>query len=61
MVIEVAGRGPLSVTMAQIAEAPGTGRATSNLHLPDVEVLAAGHERHVAASRALRRAPQAAR
>jgi AcrR family transcriptional regulator len=46
----VAERGLLSVTMSQIAEATGIGRATLYKYFPDVEaILAAGHERHVTA------------
>lgn len=40
--------GPLSVTMSQIAEAAGIGRATLYKYFPDVEaILQAWHERHV--------------
>lgn len=40
--------GPLSVTMSQIAETTGIGRATLYKYFPDVEaVLLAWHERHV--------------
>ena len=46
----VAEHGLLSVTMSQIAEATGIGRATLYKYFPDVEaILAAGHERHVTA------------
>jgi AcrR family transcriptional regulator len=42
-------RGLLSVTMSQIAEATGIGRATLYKYFPDVEaILVAWHERHVA-------------
>ena len=42
--------GPLSVTMSQVADAAGIGRATLYKYFPDVEaLLVAGHERHVAA------------
>jgi AcrR family transcriptional regulator len=42
-------RGPLSVTMSQIAEAAGIGRATLYKYFPDVEaILFACHQRHVA-------------
>ena len=45
-----AERGPLAVSMSQIAERAGIGRATLYKYFPDVEaVLLAGHERHVAA------------
>jgi AcrR family transcriptional regulator len=45
-----AERGPLAVTMSQIAERAGIGRATLYKYFPDVEaILVAGHERHVAA------------
>ena len=45
-----AERGPLAVTMSQIAERAGIGRATLYKYFPDVEaVLVAGHERHVTA------------
>jgi AcrR family transcriptional regulator len=45
-----AERGPLAVTMSQIAAQAGIGRATLYKYFPDVEaVLVAGHERHVAA------------
>ena len=40
--------GPLSVTMSQIAEKTGIGRATLYKYFPDVEaILLAWHERHV--------------
>lgn len=43
-----AERGPLSVTMSQIAEAAGIARATLYKYFPDVEaILLAWHERHV--------------
>jgi AcrR family transcriptional regulator len=46
----VTEHGPLAVTMSQIAERAGIGRATLYKYFPDVEaVLVAGHERHVAA------------
>ena len=42
--------GPLAVSMSQIAERAGIGRATLYKYFPDVEaVLVAGHERHVTA------------
>lgn len=42
-------RGPLSVTMTQIAEATGIGRATLYKYFPDVEsIFVAWHGRHVA-------------
>jgi AcrR family transcriptional regulator len=45
----VAERGLTSVTMSQIAEQTGIGRATLYKYFPDVEsILAAWHERHVA-------------
>ena len=45
----VAERGLLGVTMTQIAEAAGIGRATLYKYFPDVEsILVAGHARHVA-------------
>jgi AcrR family transcriptional regulator len=53
-IIETAGRlalshGLFSVTMSQIAEETGIGRATLYKYFPDVEsVLAAWHEHHVA-------------
>ncbi|NUT47914.1 MAG: TetR/AcrR family transcriptional regulator, partial [Saccharothrix sp.] len=41
-------RGPLSVTMTQIAEGVGIGRATLYKYFPDVEsILRAHHQRHV--------------
>jgi AcrR family transcriptional regulator len=43
-------RGPLAVTMSQIAERTGIGRATLYKYFSDVEaILFACHERHVAA------------
>ena len=46
----VAERGLLSVTMSQIAERAGIGRATLYKYFPDVEgILVAWHERQVAA------------
>ena len=46
----VATRGPLSVTMSQLAEATGIGRATLYKYFGDIEeVLTAWHHRHVAA------------
>jgi AcrR family transcriptional regulator len=58
----VAEHGLRSVTMSQIAEATGIGRATLYKYFPDVEsILAAWHERMVGAHleqlRALARAP----
>jgi AcrR family transcriptional regulator len=53
-IVETAGRvalshGLFSVTMSQIAEETGIGRATLYKYFPDVEsVLAAWHEHHVA-------------
>ena len=45
----VAERGFLSVTMSQIAEESGIGRATLYRYFPDVEaILAAWHEREIA-------------
>ena len=45
-----AEHGPLAVTMSQIAERAGIGRATLYKYFSDVEaVLVAAHERHVAA------------
>ncbi len=45
----VAEHGLLSVTMSQIAEETGIGRATLYKYFPDVEaILVAWHERHVA-------------
>lgn len=45
----VAERGLRSVTMAQIAEQTGIGRATLYKYFPDVEaILVAWHDRHVA-------------
>lgn len=44
----VATRGALSLTMSEIAEATGIGRATLYKYFPDVEtVIGAWHERHV--------------
>jgi AcrR family transcriptional regulator len=44
----VAERGLASVTMSQIAETTGIGRATLYKYFPDVEaILVAWHERHV--------------
>ena len=46
----VSERGLMAVTMSQIAERAGIGRATLYKYFPDVEaVLVAGHERLVAA------------
>ncbi len=46
----VAEHGLLSVTMSQIAEETGIGRATLYKYFPDVEsILVAWHDRHVAA------------
>jgi AcrR family transcriptional regulator len=46
----VATNGLLSVTMSQIAEATGIGRATLYKYFPDVEaILVAWHERQIAA------------
>lgn len=43
-------RGPLSVTMSQVAEEAGIGRATLYKYFPDVEsILRAWHERQIAA------------
>src|SRR5213592_4586748 len=45
----VAEHGPRSVTMSQIAEETGIGRATLYKYFPDVEaILVAWHERQVA-------------
>lgn len=45
----VAERGLLSVTMSQIAQEAGIGRATLYKYFPDVQaILLAGHQRHVA-------------
>ena len=44
----VSERGPLAVTMSEIAEKTGIGRATLYKYFPDVEtILLAGHQRHV--------------
>ena len=44
----VATRGPLSLSMSEIAEATGIGRATLYKYFPDVEtIVEAWHERHV--------------
>jgi len=44
-----AGHGPLAVTMSQIAEQAGIGRATLYKYFPDVEaILIAWHERQIA-------------
>ena len=44
----VAERGALSMTMSEIAQASGIGRATLYKYFPDIEaILAAWHERHV--------------
>lgn len=41
-------RGPLSVTMTEVAEGVGIGRATLYKYFPDVEsILRAHHQRHV--------------
>lgn len=46
----VLDRGLLAVTMSQIAESAGIGRATLYKYFPDVEaILGAWHERHVTA------------
>lgn len=46
----VAAHGPMSVTMSQVAERAGIGRATLYKYFPDVEaILFAWHERHIAA------------
>jgi AcrR family transcriptional regulator len=46
----VAERGLLAVTMSQIAEAAGIGRATLYKYFPDVEaILSAWHERQISA------------
>ena len=46
----VSTHGLLSVTMSQIAEATGIGRATLYKYFPDVEtILVAWHERHITA------------
>ena len=46
----VTERGLLSVTMSEIAEKAGIGRATLYKHFPDVEaILSAHHRRHVTA------------
>jgi len=45
----VADRGPHAVTMSEIAEQAGIGRATLYKYFPDVEaILLAWHEQHVA-------------
>lgn len=45
----VTERGPMSVTMSQVAEETGIGRATLYKYFPDVEsILIAFHERHLA-------------
>ena len=45
----VADRGLLAVTMSEIADRSGIGRATLYKYFPDVEaILVAGHQRHVA-------------
>jgi AcrR family transcriptional regulator len=45
----VAGHGLRSVTMSQVAEETGIGRATLYKYFPDVEaILVAWHDRHVA-------------
>ena len=45
----VAERGLLSVTMSQIAQETGIGRATLYKYFPDVEaILEAGHQQHMA-------------
>ncbi|WP_372783301.1 TetR/AcrR family transcriptional regulator [Phenylobacterium sp.] len=45
----LAEHGPRAVTMSQIAEQAGIGRATLYKYFPDVEaILAAWHQRHVA-------------
>jgi AcrR family transcriptional regulator len=56
----VQSRGLLAVTMSDIAEATGIGRATLYKYFPDVEmILSAWHQRHVAAHLAeLRRIQQ---
>ena len=44
-----AEHGPLAITMSQVAQTAGIGRATLYKYFPDVEaVLVAWHERHVA-------------
>jgi len=49
-------RGLLAVTMSDIAEATGIGRATLYKYFPDVEmILSAWHQRHVEAHLELRR------
>jgi AcrR family transcriptional regulator len=46
----VQSRGLLAVTMSDIAEATGIGRATLYKYFPDVEmILSAWHQRHVEA------------
>lgn len=46
----IADHGPLAVTMSQIAQQTGIGRATLYKYFPDVEaILVAWHDRHVKA------------